>query len=194
MLSVASLFNDVSQRLKIEFDYQAAILGHPGLVGTGRENVLKRILKTYLPKRYAIDSGIVIDALNGKSKQMDIVIHEAEYSPVFEIVEGMRFFPCETVVMVGQVKTDIGSKEVMQECLDNIKSAKELDRSNKGTNLLITGPGMSLKGLAPFDPSKEYRDQIFGFVFCSESMNPESMVTELQEFNKQNERRLWTNL
>jgi len=58
-LSLANLFELVSKRLKIEFEYQAAILGHPGEVGTGRENVLKKILGTYLPKRYAVDSGFV---------------------------------------------------------------------------------------------------------------------------------------
>jgi len=192
-LSLATLFDLVSKRLRIEFDYQAKILGHPGEVGTGRENVLKGILAKYIPRRYAIDSGFVIDALNGKSKQMDIVIYEANYTPVFEIVEGKRFFPCETVVVVGQVRTEIGSVGEMQQCLENIKSAKKLDRSNKGTNELITGPGISLQGLR-FDPSKEFKDQIFGFIFCSSSISADLMIAELKKFNKQNEPRLWTNL
>ena len=193
-LSLADLFELVSKRLKIEFEYQAAILGHPGEVGTGRENVLKKILGTYLPKRYAVDSGFVVDALDNRSKQMDIVIYEAGYTPVFEIVEGKRFFPCETVTAVGQVRTKIGSREEMQECLENIKSVKQLDRSNGGTNELITGPGVSLDYLSKrFDPSKEFRDQIFGFIFCSSSVKSDSLIAKLQEFNGKNERKLWTN-
>ena len=192
-LSLVTLFDLVSKRLRIEFDYQAKILGHPGEIGTGRENVLKSILTKYIPRRYAIDSGFVIDALNGKSEQMDIVIYEVNYTPIFEIVEGKRFFPCETVVAVGQVRTEISSRTEMQACLNNIKSAKELDRSNKGTNELITGPGISLQQLR-FDPSKEFRDQIFGFIFCSSSISADLMIAELKKSNERNEPRLWTNL
>lgn len=193
-MGLDELFNSVSKRLKIEFEEQAKILGHPGEVGTGRENVLKSILTKYIPKRYFVDSGFVIDALGNKSKQMDIIIYEANYTPVFEIVEGKRFFPCETVVAVGQVRTKIGSRKKMRDCLNNVKSVKELDRSNKRTNQLITGPGISLDYLSKrFDPSAIFRDQIFGFIFCSSSIKPDLIITELQDFNKQNERRLWVN-
>lgn len=193
-MSLADLFELVSRRLKIEFEYQAAILGHPGEVGTGRENVLKKILDIYLPKRYAVDSGFIVDALGNRSEQMDIVIYEANYTPVFEIVEEKRFFPCETVVMVGQVRSNIGSRAKMLECLENIKSVKKLDRSNRGTNLPVTGPGISLTDIVHFDPSNNFRDQIFGFIFCSSSIEGESMIDELRRFNNQNERKLWTNL
>jgi len=67
---LATLFDLVSERLRIEFDYQAKILGHPGEIGTGRENVLKSILTKYIPKRYAVDSGFVIDTSIGKSEQI----------------------------------------------------------------------------------------------------------------------------
>jgi hypothetical protein len=194
-LDMIELFDRVANTLKIEFEYQAKILGHPGEVGTGRENVLKRVLSKYIPKRYVVDSGFVVDASVKSSEQMDIVIYEANYTPVFEIVEGKSFFPCETVVAVGQVRTKIGSRKEMQECLNNIKSVKELDRSNKGTNELITGPGISFEPLARhFDPNKNFRDQIFGFIFCSSSIKRDSMISELQKFNKQNERKLWTNI
>lgn len=192
---MVALFDLVSERLRIEFDYQAKILGHPGEVGTGRENVLKGILAKYIPRRYVIDSGFVIDALNGRSEQMDIVIYEANYTPVFEIVEGKRFFPCETVVAVGQVRTKIGSRKELQKCLNNIKSVKKLDRSNKGKNIAITGPGFSCEPWSKrFDPNKNFKDQIFGFIFCSSSIKPKLMVAKLKEFNEQNEPRLWTNL
>lgn len=194
-LSLATLFDLVSERLRIEFDYQAKILGHPGEIGTGRENVLKSILTKYIPKRYAVDSGFVIDTSIGKSEQMDIVIYEANHTPVFEVVDGKKFFPCETVVAVGQVRTKIGSRKVFQKCLNNIKSVKQLDRSNRGKNEMITGPGISLEPIAKhFDPRKNFRDQIFGFIFCSSSIKADLMTAELERFNKENQPTLWTNL
>jgi len=191
-MSLDELFNGVSKKLKIDFEEQAKILQHPGEVGTGKENVLKAILTKYIPKRFKVDSGFVIDALGNRSLQMDIVVYEANYTPVFEIVDEKKFFPCETVVAVGQVTSEIGSAKRLQECLDNIRSAKALDRSNRGTSLLITGPGISHEHM-PFNPNKEFRDQIFGFVFCSSSMKLDSMIAGLQESNKKNERKLWTN-
>lgn len=155
--------------------------------------MLKAILAKYLPKRYSVDSGFVIDALGNKSEQMDIIIFEVNNTPVFEIVEGKKFFPCEIVVAVGQVRTNIGSSGETQKCLENIKSVKMLDRSNRGTNQIITGPGISIAGFK-FSPSTDYRDQIFGFIFCSSSMEKENIVKELKTFNKLNERRFWTNL
>lgn len=193
-MSLDKLFDGVSKKLKIDFECQATILGHPGEVGTGRENVLKTILSKYIPRRFNIDSGFIIDTLGRISQQIDIIIYEADYTPVFEIVEGKRFFPCETVVAVGQVTTEIGSSRKMQDCLENIRSAKSLDRSNRGTSQKITGPGICLTGLPPFDPNKEYRDQIFGFIFCSSSMKTDSIIAELQKFNGKNERKVWTNM
>jgi hypothetical protein len=192
-MSLEELFDGVSKKLKIDFEEQAKILQHPGEVGTGKENVLKKILTKYIPRRFNVDSGFVIDALGNRSRQMDIVVHEANYTPVFEIVDGKKFFPCETVVAVGQVTSEIGSAKRLHECLANIRSAKSLDRSNRGTNRLITGPGISLNGM-PFNPNKEFRDQIFGFIFCSSSMKSGSMIAELQESNRKNERKLWTNV
>jgi len=193
-MSLGELFDGVARKIEIDFEKLTGLPSHPGIVGTCRENVLKDFLSAYLPSRFRIESGIVIDALGGRSKQMDVVIYEANYTPVFEIAGRQRFYPCETVVAVGQVKTDVGSRAVMQECLDNISSAKRLDRSNNGTNQIITGPGISLPLAGGFDPNKQYKDQIFGFIFCLSSINKDLMITELKEFNKKNERKLWTNL
>ena len=186
------VFEGVANKLKIDFEEQAGILGHPGEVGTGRENVLMNLLSKYIQKRYGVDSGFIIDALGNKSEQMDILIYESNYTPVFEVVDNKRFFPCETVVAMGQVRTTIGSRADLVNCLNNIKSAKALDRSNKGENELITGPGISLQPLR-FDPNKEFRDQIFGFIFCSSSIKPELVIAELQKYNEHHERKLWVN-
>lgn len=192
MKSLDQLFEGVEKKLRIDFEEQASILAHRGETGVGRENVLKGLLPKYIPKRYGVESGFVIDAQDNKSKQMDIVIYESEHAPIFEIVPEKRFFPCETVVAVGQVRTDIGSKTSLNECFENIRSAKSLDRSNLGENQMITGPGISLQGVK-FDPRKNYRDQIFGFIFCSSSIKPESIIEETLRFCRNNERQLWIN-
>ncbi len=192
-LNLEKFFESVSKNLENEFENMASLISHRGEAGEGREDVLKKILRKHIPKRYGVDSGFVFDAFGNDSKQMDIIIYEANYTPVFEIVGEKRYFPCETVVAVGQVRTNIGSRKKLADCLDNIKSAKKLDRSNNRTNELITGPGISLRGMK-FDPEQEFRDQIFGFIFCSSSISSDLIISEMKKFNKTNQRNLWTNL
>jgi Domain of unknown function (DUF6602) len=154
-MSLQELFNGVSKKLKIDFEEQAKLLGHPGEVGTGRETVLENILVKYLPRRYGVDSGFVIDALGNKSEQIDIIIYEADYTPVFEIVDGKKFFPCETVVAVGQVRTDIGSRDRSNEpsgrCFRKIILSLSSASSSCAGFLLLTTVSRGILSLNIFD-------------------------------------------
>ncbi len=94
---------------------------------------------------------------------------------------------------MGEVKSNINSRRDLEDALNKIKSVKELDRSNQGKNLIITGPGISLKGLK-FDPLTQHRDQILGFIFIRTSMTKETILEALQEYNSKVERRLWPNI
>ena len=49
-----------------------------------------------LPAELGIDTGFVIDAAGGVSKQIDIVIYRTSYHPVFEI-GGVKYFLVESV-------------------------------------------------------------------------------------------------
>lgn len=94
---------------------------------------------------------------------------------------------------MGEVKSDINSKKELEDALDKIRSVKELDRSNQGKNLIITGHGVSLQGLK-FDPLTQHWDQILSFIFTCTSMIKESILEALQEYNSKVERRLWLNI
>jgi len=105
----------------------------------------------------------------------------------------VKYFPCEVVLAVGEVKANIDSKRELEDALDKIRSVKELDRSNRGKNLIVTGPGISLSGFK-FDPLTQHRDQILGFVFTRTTMSKEAVLEVLQEYNSKVERRLWLNI
>ena len=138
-----------------------------------------------------VDRGFVIDAHGRESKQVDVVIYDKTVGTVFDI-SNARYFPCETVVAVGEVKSDIDSTTKLHDALDKIKSVKMLDRSNNDRNLIISGPGVSIRGLE-FDPKTRHRDQIFGFIFTSTSMTRETIIRHLKNHNQQTDRRYWMN-
>lgn len=51
-----------------------------------------------------------------------VVIADTFACPVFETAGGVRFFPCEAVVAVGQVKSSMTSESVVRAALENVES------------------------------------------------------------------------
>lgn len=191
-MELSATFRKMSRQLDIEFGELSTEISHHVKSGEARENVLREFLTKYLPQRVGIEQGFVIDAQGEESKQIDIVIYDKTVATVFN-VNGVRYFPCEIVLAVGEIKSDINSRRDLEDALNKIKSVKKLDRSNQGKNLIITGPGISLQGLK-FDPLTQYRDQILGFIFTRTSMTKGTILEALQEYNSKVERRLWLNL
>jgi len=191
-MELSDIFRKVSEQFDIEFGEITKGISHPVKSGEARECALRRILEKYLPQRVGVDQGFLLDAQGRESKQIDIIIYDKTVATVFE-VGNTKYFPCEVVLAVGEVKSDIDSKKDLEDALDKIKSVKELDRSNQGKNLIITGPGISLQPLK-FDPLTQYRDQIMGFIFTRTSMTERSILELLREYNSKVERRLWSNL
>ena len=191
-MKLNSTFEKISREFKIQFDELAAEIKHPQLAGESREHALVGLLKRYLPHRVGVDRGFVIDALGNESEQIDVVVYDRTVGTVFEIND-VKYFPCETVIAVGEVKSDISSLAKFKDALGKIHSVKRLDRSNGGKNAIITGPGMSLMGVE-FSPATKHRDQIFGFIFTSTTLTRETAIDHLQEYNATTDRRFWMNM
>jgi hypothetical protein len=182
----------MSEQFDIEFGEISKEISHPVKAGEAREHALRKILERHLPHRVAIDQGFVIDAQGRESKQMDIIVYDKSFATVFEVGD-TKYFPCEIVLAVGEVKSDIDSNKDLEDALGKIKSAKELDRSNLGRNYIITGPGISITGIK-FDPLAQHRDQILGLIFTRTSLSRENILRGLQQYNRETEKRLWLNI
>ena len=81
----------------------------PVKLGAAREHALRELLRRYLPRRVDVSTGFVIDVAGGQSRQVDIVLYDRDSATVWD-VGGVRYFPCETVIAVGEVKASIRSK------------------------------------------------------------------------------------
>jgi Domain of unknown function (DUF6602) len=189
-MKLNSTFRAVADKMAIDFERLAAEIEHRGEAGEARELALRGFLSDYLPKRAPVDTGFVIDAAGGTSEQMDIVIYDRAYAVEFDVLE-KHYYPCQTVIAVGQVKTSIASTDRLREALDNIASAKILDRSGPP----MTGPGYSTPNLGErYDPLRNHRDQIFGFIFTGKSLQQETLIGELQTWQAEHLRRIWPNV
>ncbi len=192
-MNLNEFFHDVAKSFDLEFENFAKQIEHNGEAGRSREFALSALLKKYLPKRAAVDTGFVIDATGGCSKQIDIIIYDQTVGTMFE-VNGIKFFPCETVLAVGEVKTRIDNSATLDDALDKIKSVKSLDRLNRGNNRLSTGSGITSSNIQDFMPVLNHKDQIFGFIFTGHCMTEANITKQLRTFMNNNSRILWPNL
>lgn len=184
-MDLKELVQLMSSELRQNFEKRARLINHPGESGTAREEALRSMLSTYLPKRCGVDTGFVIDSQGNESKQIDVIIYDQNYSPVFEIVEDKRYFPCETVLAVGEVKTDINTRE-LKDSFDKIESVKSLNRA--GAKKMI-GPGAFGGQLE----ENKHIDQVFGFIFSKGSMETETLIEKYSDELLKRERNVWPN-
>ncbi|PWH86185.1 DUF6602 domain-containing protein [Brumimicrobium oceani] len=100
-------------------------LFHSGEFGGYREDIIKNWLKLYIPEKFGISSGFIITSTNKISTQCDIVIYNKDCTPTIDN-NGQRFFPIETVVAIGEIKSDIQSAKSLNEILYKLAKIKEL--------------------------------------------------------------------
>jgi hypothetical protein len=116
---------------KIFWDEEKNRLVHAGEYGTYREELIKRWLRMYIPKRFDISSGFIINSENKISTQCDIVIYDRDNTPQIESQERQRFFPAETVAIVIEVKSDIKSAAELNNHLKKLSEIKKLREEGK---------------------------------------------------------------
>lgn len=191
-MELKRFFELMSEKLKLDFVDLSKLIQHNLTAGESREEVLRQFLIQNLPNRIGISAGFVIDTSGNTSKQIDVVIYDKNYGSFFTI-GGANFFPCEIVIAVGEVKSDVASTDKLNDALDKIKSVKILDRYSGGKTELITGPGLSIRGLK-YEPLTCYRDQIFGFIFSSKSLKRDNFLKVFKDWRKNEEKRLWLNM
>lgn len=77
---------------------------HGGEMGAAFEKGWRDMLATYLPKRYCVASAFVIDSQGQQSQQLDLVIHDRQYSPFLFNQHDRLYIPAESVYAVFEVK------------------------------------------------------------------------------------------
>lgn len=164
------------------------LIPHPGELGTAREEVIREFFRKYLPKRFEVSTGFVFDAKGNISQQMDIIIYDGFTCPKFDVAGGKSFFPAESVVGAGQVKSYLKSIKSINEAFNNLESVKNLDRSANGKNISrYTGE--------PIDQSQNYLDQIFTFLFViNKCVKQDTMINVVHDYIIQNPREVWPNV
>src|SRR5258706_11874105 len=75
--------------------------------GAANELQWRELLAKYLPVRYSVTEGFVLDCTGKISDQLDIIIYDRQYSPLLFDEDGTRYVPAESVYAVFEVKAHI---------------------------------------------------------------------------------------
>lgn len=184
--SVQDLLQASGTRMKQ--DLQERLTSHPAELGRGREEVIRSFLRSYLPKRFEVSHGFAFDATGRTSEQLDIVIADSQICPHFEAPGGIRFFPCESVVAVGQVKSALTKRQQLKDALANLESVKSLDRS-------ANGKAIDISRQEYIDPLSNHLHQIFTFVFViGQVLHENTMLSEIMDHVLNTAVHLWPNI
>ncbi len=179
-----SFVRQTLERLRV-----AALLAHPGEIGRAREEALRDHLRSFLPPSLGVSTGFIIDAQGGRSRQIDVIIHLADYHAVF-MVNGIPLVPIEAVIAVFEVKSLVQSRAVLHDCYDVLKSVKILDRSNAGRNYrLVDREKLEVEP----DEWQRFDFQVFGAIISVESCSRNLWLEATRGWMRNNDRYLWPN-
>jgi len=124
-----SAFSAEQEVLAVQLKLSSTSITHDGVMGEVNEQHFIQVLRKHLPKRYAVDHGIVIDSNGATSDQIDIIIFDHQYTPTLLDQQAHRFIPAEAVYCVLEVKPSI-NKSYLEYAAKKAESVRLLDRTS----------------------------------------------------------------
>lgn len=123
------LFDEVSTQMTSRLNQARIGIGtHAPSKGTTFENIFIEFLREYLPKFMDVSSGFIVDANGNQSRQLDVILFDANKSPKFYQKENIRVLPIECVYGVIEVKAKLAISDV-GEIFENMKSVRRLEKT-----------------------------------------------------------------
>jgi uncharacterized protein DUF6602 len=123
------LFLEHQRVLRAALELSRNAVDHPTSKGDVSEAQWRKMLSKHLPQRYRVCKGHVVDCRGGFSKQIDVIIHDAHYCPLFLDEDGLCFVPAESVYAVFEAKQELTAKYV-GEAGEKVSSVRQLFRTS----------------------------------------------------------------
>jgi hypothetical protein len=131
--------------LQVQLELSRQSVTHSGVLGEVNENRFIDVLRRYLPRRYAVETGIVLDSLGRTSDQIDVIVYDNQYTPTLLDQENHRFVPAEAVYAVLEVKPVVDTSH-LEYAADKAASVRKLRR----TSIPIVHAGGTFPSRQPF--------------------------------------------
>lgn len=126
---IKEAFVSVQGKLKLELEIASISIAHTGTQGAVNESHWIEIFRSYLPDRYKVDTGFIIDSLGNRSHQIDIVIFDRHFTPTLLDQQQHRYIPAEAVYAVFESKPHL-DKSYLEYAGEKAASVRKLHRSS----------------------------------------------------------------
>lgn len=122
-------FNGLQQEMTALLHVNRKVNVHAPTKGDVTEERWRDWLQDYLPNRYCVSKAHIVDCNSRCSGQMDLVIHDRQYSPFVWNVHGSKYIPAESVYAVFEIKQTL-NRENIEYAGKKISSVRLLNRTN----------------------------------------------------------------
>jgi len=123
------LLKGLHDLLANELGVARSVVAHSGTKGEVSEGRWIEMLRHHLPARYQVSKAFIIDSTNTCSDQIDVVIHDRQYSPFVLKFDSALYVPAESVYAVFEVKQEMSADEVAY-AATKIASVRRLHRTS----------------------------------------------------------------
>ena len=118
-------YSGVLRRLRSEVEVLNAIIPHNASKGAENEECLRNVVRSFIPQKFSVGSGIIIDSFGNRSRQVDLVIYDALAYPNLFGQLATSIFPVETVIATIEVKTYLDAAK-LNDVFENSRSVRSL--------------------------------------------------------------------
>ena len=142
---------------------------HSGTQGAAIEDHWMKLLRYYLPDRYTVDRGFVVDSHGHVSGQIDCIVYDAFYTPLLYGEGDGRYIPVEAVYAVFESKPNAKQNHV-----------KYADKQAK-TVLSCRRTSSSIVDRGKLEKPRELFDIISGLLAVNLGVSPNTAESHLKK-------------
>ncbi|HHF3114900.1 TPA: DUF6602 domain-containing protein [Vibrio diabolicus] len=151
---------------------------HAGEYGRYREDLTSELLKQFTPKHIEFSTGFIVTPLDNVSSQCDLILYDKDFTPALPDGELNYFFPVDNVMSVGEVKSDINTRDELEAILVKLSQIKKLSNERSRESSPTDGRA--------FNYENECND-IFTFIVCNKiGFKLGKLSQEIDGFYKKN--------
>lgn len=127
---IRAAFLQKQRHLLAALEIVPQLTAHGTTIGDDSEANWARVLREFLPGRYGVAKGHVMDSHGATSHQIDLLVYDSQYTPLLaQSSNGDLFVPAEAVYAVFEVKQEM-NKDFMEYAGDKIASVRDLHRTS----------------------------------------------------------------
>jgi hypothetical protein len=110
--SLPTLLDELNREVAADLTRARNTLGHPTDLGDATEEIWIALFNKYLPKRYHAIKATVCDSNGTFSEQIDVVIHDRQYTPLVFTFKDKHVVPAESVYAVFESKQEMNAAHI----------------------------------------------------------------------------------